>query len=174
MTNIIKITKNEIGNAELNSVNARDIHNYLQVNSKFADWIKRAIVKYDFKENIDSKYATITSDYDFCFTVKKKIELFTPEKYELDVSPIKARKPRYETRYRKTREHEIFEMTYSPENYKGYTPIKEFEGKDLKDLKHNIEVFCKNLIEKINTPLKDCPHCKGYGVILDSEIKQSE
>ena len=53
MTNIIKITKNEIGNAELNSVNARDIHNYLQVNSKFADWIKRAISKYDFKENID-------------------------------------------------------------------------------------------------------------------------
>jgi len=53
MTDIITITKNEIGNAELNSVNARDIHNYLQVNSKFADWIKRAIVKYDFKENID-------------------------------------------------------------------------------------------------------------------------
>ena len=53
MTNIITITKNEIGNAELNSVNARDIHNYLQVNSKFADWIKRAISKYDFKENID-------------------------------------------------------------------------------------------------------------------------
>ena len=53
MTNIIKVTKSEIGNAELNSVNARDIHNYLQVNSKFADWIKRAIVKYDFKENID-------------------------------------------------------------------------------------------------------------------------
>ena len=53
MTNIITITKNEIGNAELNSVNARDIHDYLQVNSKFADWIKRAIVKYDFKENID-------------------------------------------------------------------------------------------------------------------------
>ena len=53
MQNIIKVTKNEIGNAELNSVNARDIHNYLQVNSKFADWIKRAISKYDFKENID-------------------------------------------------------------------------------------------------------------------------
>jgi phage anti-repressor protein len=53
MQKIIQITKNEIGNAELNSVNARDIHNYLQVNSKFADWIKRAISKYDFKENID-------------------------------------------------------------------------------------------------------------------------
>lgn len=132
------------------------------------------IVRQYVKENIDSKYAAITSDYDFCFTVKKKIELFTPEKYKLDVSPIKARKPRYETRYRKAREYEIFEMTYSPENYKGYTPIKEFEGEDLKDLKDNIEVFCKNLIDKINEPLKDCPHCKGYGVILDSEIKQSE
>ena len=53
MTNIITITKNEIGNAELNSVNARDVHSYLEVNTKFADWIKRAIVKYDFKENID-------------------------------------------------------------------------------------------------------------------------
>ena len=53
MQNLISITKSEIGNTELNSVNARDIHNYLQVNSKFADWIKRAISKYDFKENID-------------------------------------------------------------------------------------------------------------------------
>ena len=61
MTNIITITKNEIGNAELNSVNARDIHNYLQVNSKFADWIKRAIVKYDFKENID--FTVLKNEY---------------------------------------------------------------------------------------------------------------
>ena len=53
MTNIIKVTKNEIGNAELNSVNARDIHNYLQVKTRFNDWINRAITKYDFKENID-------------------------------------------------------------------------------------------------------------------------
>ena len=53
MTNLIPITKNEIGNTELNSVNAREIHNYLKVNTKFADWIKRAITKYDFKENID-------------------------------------------------------------------------------------------------------------------------
>ena len=53
MTNIIKITKNEIGNAELNSVNARDIHSYLEVKTRFNDWINRAISKYDFKENID-------------------------------------------------------------------------------------------------------------------------
>lgn len=61
MTNIIKITKNEIGNAELNSVNARDIHNYLQVKTRFNDWINRAISKYDFKENID--FTVLKNEY---------------------------------------------------------------------------------------------------------------
>ena len=61
MQNIIKVTKNEIGNAELNSVNARDIHNYLQVNSRFNDWINRAISKYDFKENID--FTVLKNEY---------------------------------------------------------------------------------------------------------------
>ncbi|NUW28971.1 antA/AntB antirepressor family protein [Aliarcobacter butzleri] len=53
MTNLIPITKNEIGNTQLNSVNAREIHSYLEVKTKFNDWIRRAISKYDFKENVD-------------------------------------------------------------------------------------------------------------------------
>ena len=42
-----------INGAEINSVNAREIHKYLEVKTKFADWIKRAIDKYDFIENQD-------------------------------------------------------------------------------------------------------------------------
>lgn len=53
MNEIIKISNFEIGNEVINSVNARDIHNYLQVKTAFAHWINRAITKYDFKENID-------------------------------------------------------------------------------------------------------------------------
>ena len=49
----IQITKSIIDNTELNSVNAREIHKYLEVKTKFADWIKRAIDKYDFIENQD-------------------------------------------------------------------------------------------------------------------------
>ena len=49
----IQITKSIIDNTELNSVNAREIHKYLEVKTKFADWIKRAIEKYDFIENQD-------------------------------------------------------------------------------------------------------------------------
>lgn len=53
MDSLIQITKNTINGAEINSVNAREIHEYLKVKTKFADWIKRAIEKYDFIENQD-------------------------------------------------------------------------------------------------------------------------
>ena len=53
MDSLIQITKSIINNTELNSVNAREIHKYLEVKTKFADWIKRAIDKYDFIENQD-------------------------------------------------------------------------------------------------------------------------
>lgn len=53
MNSLIQITKNTINGAEINSVNAREIHEYLKVKTKFADWIKRAIEKYDFIENQD-------------------------------------------------------------------------------------------------------------------------
>lgn len=122
------------------------------------------IVRQFIKTHIDMSCAEITSDYDFCFSVQKKIELYTPEKYQIDVS--KTKRPRYETRYRTHRLVPIFEMTFSPENYKGYTPIKPFKGRDVEDLKKNIDTFCDDLIKVINEPFKDCPHCNGYGVIL--------
>jgi len=53
MTQIIKIQKQVIGTEKVNSVNSRDLYNYLQVKTEFADWIKRAINKYDFVENTD-------------------------------------------------------------------------------------------------------------------------
>lgn len=53
MNEIIKISTSIIGNEEINSVNARDIHSYLEVKTHLSTWIKRAIEKYDFKENID-------------------------------------------------------------------------------------------------------------------------
>lgn len=53
MKNLISITKSEIGTEEVNSVNARNIHEYLEVKTHLSTWIKRAIEKYDFKENID-------------------------------------------------------------------------------------------------------------------------
>ena len=125
------------------------------------------IIRKYVKENIDHEWAVITSDYDFCFTVKKRIVLDEPTTYQVDIAnqgwSRRKRKPKMETRYRKTREVEIFEM--APKPYQSYHVIQAFEGISYEDLKSKIEKFLNELIEKINAPLEDCPTCKGMGII---------
>ena len=54
MNNIIQIKKNVINGAKINSVNARDIYDYLGLaKGQFSRWIKAAIEKYDFIQNED-------------------------------------------------------------------------------------------------------------------------
>jgi hypothetical protein len=123
------------------------------------------IIRQHVIANIDPHVAKISSNYDFCFAVDKLIDLCEPEAYRADISRGKKR-PKYETRYRKARTIGIFEMTHDVAKYAKYTPIKGFSGKNHGDLKKNIDKFLKELMDKINEPLKDCPHCKGMGVIV--------
>ena len=53
MNNLIQIKKNVINGAEINSVNSREIYDYLQIATQYPMWIQRAIERYDFKENED-------------------------------------------------------------------------------------------------------------------------
>ncbi|MDQ7067765.1 MAG: antA/AntB antirepressor family protein [Sulfurimonas sp.] len=53
MKHLIKVTPHEIGSEERNSVDAREIHKYLGVKTRFDTWIERAVKKYDFLENVD-------------------------------------------------------------------------------------------------------------------------
>lgn len=50
---LIKIQESKINGVDVNSVNSRDIHNYLEINTTYSNWIKRAIDKYGFIENED-------------------------------------------------------------------------------------------------------------------------
>ena len=130
------------------------------------------IVREYVKQNINFEVATITSDYDFCFTVKKKIPLSEAEEYRVDVNNLwgskRKRKPKYEKRYHKFREIECFNM--APKSYQKYKVIDGFRGKNQDDLKNNIDDYCRNLIEFINEPITDCPNCKGRGVITNEKI----
>jgi len=135
--------------------------------SKLSSYQAYRIIRKHIQDNIDPKVAKITSDYDFCFSVCKKIKLVEPEEYKVNINYDPEGEAEYATRYRFDRPVKVFEMTYSPENYKGYTPIQGFEGKDHEDLKKNIDTYLKNLMAEINKPLKDCTHCKGTGVIID-------
>ena len=60
MNDLIQITQTQINGAEVNSANAREIHEDLEVKTAFSHWIKRAIEKYDFIENQD--YITFITD----------------------------------------------------------------------------------------------------------------
>ena len=53
MNDLIKITKSNIGAEVINSVNARDIHSYLEVKTAFTTWFNRTVEKYDFALNED-------------------------------------------------------------------------------------------------------------------------
>lgn len=52
MNPLIQLYDNIIG-ADVNSVNARELHEFIQSKSDYSTWIKNRIKKYDFQENQD-------------------------------------------------------------------------------------------------------------------------
>lgn len=53
MNELLKIKTNNINNESVNTVNARDLHAFLEVGKDFSTWIKDRIEKYNFIENQD-------------------------------------------------------------------------------------------------------------------------
>lgn len=53
MNDIVKIERAEISGSEVNSVNARELHEYLESKQEFTSWIKARIEKFGFVENED-------------------------------------------------------------------------------------------------------------------------
>ena len=64
---------------------------------------------------------------------------------------------------------EIFNMSHN--GYSVYDANYRFQGNDIEDLKNNIDNYLKDLIKKINEPLKYCSCCNGTAVVMDGKIK---
>jgi hypothetical protein len=114
------------------------------------------LVRDYIKLNIDPKYATITSDCDFCFGVKKTLKLFDPIKY-VTLSNLK-------TSYKQELNVVCFEMTHDREKYKGYTIIDGLTADSERELLEKIDNYLEEIMAVINSPLELCQHCKGTGV----------
>lgn len=130
------------------------------------------IVRNYIKKHIDTRYAEITSDYNFCFEVKKVIHLSDPYEQKTEIMKQNGRpykRPRYNTKYVADRKIVVFEMTHASDPYRGYTVIPSMVGEDIEDLKHKVDKYCKEIIDEINKPLVDCSHCGGLGVIINDE-----
>ena len=53
MNELIKLNKQTINDETVQTVNAKELYEFLEVRSKFADWIKNRIADYNFQENQD-------------------------------------------------------------------------------------------------------------------------
>ena len=50
---LVPVNQNDVGGEPIQTVNARDLHSWLEVGKDFSNWIKDRIAKYDFQENQD-------------------------------------------------------------------------------------------------------------------------
>ncbi|WP_241639962.1 hypothetical protein [Rosenbergiella epipactidis] len=125
------------------------------------------LVRQHVKDNINPRLARITSDYDFCFTVKKIIPLLKPHTYSYQDIFARTKKQRAKLHFKTdtSKEIEIFQMTNEQDNYKGYTPINGFKAPNEWELKEMVDNFLSTLMETINSPIEVCPHCEGAGYL---------
>lgn len=127
------------------------------------------LVRSYVKDNIDKQQARVTSDYDFCFTVRKLIAI---KPYEIKREQLKAngksyRTPKFNYSQVKNEEVTVFEMTSKSDKYNNYPVLDDMTGESLQDLYDNVKVYLEVLMEKINKPIKQCECCKGKGYMIN-------
>lgn len=127
------------------------------------------LVRQHIKDNIKTSLARITSDYDFCFTVKKIIPLLEPHTYSYQDIFARTKKQRAKLHFKTatSKEIEIFQMTHEKSNYKGYTAIKGFKASNEWELKEMIDNFLSTLMDTIHAPIEQCSCCGGTGYMQD-------
>lgn len=112
-----------------------------------------SIIREYLLENINPKQAIVTSNYDFCFAVKKLVK--QPQLYKQ--KPIQ-------------KQIECFEMTYAgyggkPKGYEGYTPIPALQANSLQEMQQKLKLLLDDLLQKVNSELQECSCCNGFGFV---------
>ena len=117
--------------------------------------------------HIDHKVAEITSNYDFCFEVKKIIPLHVPGKitYQNIFARTKRERSKIHTTIKEYTKHTVFEMTHMADPYRGYTPIPAMFAENEVALEKKMNEWLTGLIAEINKPICECPHCYGKGIV---------
>ena len=126
------------------------------------------IIRFYIKSNIDSAVAEITSDYDFCFTVKKKIkrnEPLTIKKEQLKLNGHSYAKPKFITKtHQYAGNFTVFKMTHNEKKYQGYPVLPDIAADNIEKLQEKVDNILISLVNFINEPVTICSCCGGTGV----------
>lgn len=128
------------------------------------------IIRHHVNTNIDSKYAFVSSNYDFCFTVQKRYQTkpIEKQKEKLTARGKSYRPPKFYTEKVDSKSIIVFEM--APKVYNKYPIVGNFKGDSLQDLADNIKTYLDELMAVINVPLCLCPHCNGTGIVSQEKL----
>jgi hypothetical protein len=127
------------------------------------------IISNHINNNIDSKVAAVTSNYDFCFTVVKKIKLEQPKNIKEQVKKKNGgsyNPPKFVNKViHYAGDVKVFEMTNEKDRYQNYPVLPSLYADNIEEIENKLNNILDNLMEFINTPVSLCPHCKGSGVL---------
>lgn len=136
------------------------------------------IVRNHVKRHIDTRYAKITSDYDFHFEVVKNIALADPLQEMVDANNSlinKKRKPKWVSRTIASKKTTILNIKRSPNdcNYgDDCHVIPSITGKNYANLIQKVDKYLDKLMSTINKNYCECPNCKGWGIVeVENESK---
>jgi len=127
------------------------------------------IVREHIIQNINGAVARVDSNYDFCFSVVKKVQTkpYVAKKESYTRSGNSYKPPRFVGRTVDTKDVKIFDMTWKGykgnEGYQGYTCIEGWNADSLHELYDNMQRYLHELMQVINEPAKECHHCNGTG-----------
>lgn len=110
------------------------------------------------------------------FYGKKLVPIHVPEKitYHNLFARTKKEREKLHTTIKNYNEYEIFEMTNDQDKYKGYTVIPAMVAESEAALNEKMNTWLTTLMEEINKPITQCPHCNGIGIVWGSKIKLEE
>jgi hypothetical protein len=126
------------------------------------------IIRASIKERLDGRYATITSDHDFVFEVKKKLPC-TPKEVGYSNPFARTKKGRSKVSYRleKDRLIKVLHFTHQDRVHGleyGAKVVEGVMGENLADLGRKINERLCELIALVNSPVRICPNCDGSGI----------
>ena len=129
------------------------------------------IVRQHILDNASPQFR-VTSNYDFCFDVKKVVHTkpFKVKHEKLTPRGNSYKPPKYEHETRTEKLVECFRMSWA--GYKGnggygdYPCIPALKGDNLHDLADNLKAYLDDLILALQTPVQECECCNGTGHII--------